>query len=375
MKILADENIVFVHEAFAEFGEVVAVPGREIGPGNAAGAGMLLVRSITRVDRALLEKSAVRFVGTATIGIDHVDVPYLAGRNIGFASAPGSNATAVAEYVMSAILHWTKGKGISLPDLRMGIVGVGNVGSRVVRLARALGMSCLLNDPPKKRQTGDPAFIDLDSLLADADIVTLHVPLTLKGEDATAHMVDRGFIDRMKEGAVLINTSRGGVVDEQALRKNRGRLGGFIADVWENEPRISTDSLACADIATPHIAGYSFEGKVRGTAMVHEAACGFFGHVPRWNAAGSSEASATKPLDLKDGCDTAFEAVTKAYPIMDDDARMRALASVPATQRGSYFDMLRKEYPVRHEFAHYLIPGQANGATREELEGLGFTVG
>jgi erythronate-4-phosphate dehydrogenase len=311
-------------------------------------------------------------VGTATIGFDHVDTAFLAGEGIGFASAPGSNANSVAEYVAAALLRLSARKRLELSKLTLGIVGVGNVGSRVLALAGALGMRCVLNDPPKKRLTGETVFVGIDELLAEADVVTLHVPLSFEGDDATARMVDRRFIERMKDGAVLINTSRGGVVDEPAVRERRGALGGFVADVWADEPAVNTDTIAIADIATPHIAGYSFDGKVRGAEMVYRAACAFFEREPKWRADRCADMSRTMSVDLSASSDPVSDAVAAAYPIMDDDGKLRGIAGIRPELRGNYFDALRREYPRRYEFRHYRIScGPGAGAA---LSDLGFIV-
>ncbi|NQT84941.1 4-phosphoerythronate dehydrogenase, partial [bacterium] len=216
MKIVADENIPYVKEAFGSLGDVIPLPGRKIAPASVVDAEILLVRSITEVNASLLEGSRVRFVGTATIGTDHVDEEYLHSRGIAFASAPGSNANSVAEYVVAALLTTARRKNFPLKGKTIGVIGVGNCGSRVAKKAEALGMRVLLNDPPLWRQTGNKRFRPLEELFS-ADILTLHVPLTYEGIDATYHLVDEAFLSKLRPECILMNTSRGPVVDNLAL--------------------------------------------------------------------------------------------------------------------------------------------------------------
>jgi len=232
MKIVADENIPLVAEAVGPLGEVLTVPADAISPALVRDAQALLVRSVTPVGPDLLDGSAVRFVGTATIGTDHVDRAYLACRGIGFASAEGSNARSVAEYVFAALSVLAERGGWRLAEKALGIVGVGNIGSRVARLAEGVGVKVLRNDPPIARQTGDPEYLPLDAL-ADADIVTFHVPLTREGPDTTYHMINTSLVSRLKRGVILLNTSRGSVADTTALKAAlaAGRLGALALDV------------------------------------------------------------------------------------------------------------------------------------------------
>jgi erythronate-4-phosphate dehydrogenase len=252
MKILADANIPFVRECFSSVGSVEVLSGRDITPGVLADAEALLVRSITPVNRELLAGSAVRFVGTATIGFDHVDRAWLAQNGIGFASAPGSNANSAAEYVIAALLEIGRRHQLRLEGKSIGVVGVGNVGSRVATKCEALGMRVLRNDPPLQRQTGDPQYAPLPALF-DCDFVTIHTPLTREGTDRTYHLADAGFFSSLKQGAVFLNAARGAIVDSPALKAavRSGRLGAVVLDVWEDEPRIDTELLEMVDLGTP----------------------------------------------------------------------------------------------------------------------------
>jgi erythronate-4-phosphate dehydrogenase len=381
MKIVADQSIPLASKVFSHLGDMVTVPGREITPEIVRDAGILLVRSVTRVDQDLLHGSSVRFVATATTGIDHVDTEYLESHSIGFAYAPGSNARSVAEYVFAALVYCSRKYSFSLREKVMGIVGVGNIGRRVLSRARILGMECLCNDPPRARREGPEGFVPLDELLSRADIVTLHVPLTHRGIDATLRMVDKAFISRMKSGAFLINTSRGKIVDEEALKETRGRLGGLVLDVWNNEPAIDTELLAVAGCATPHIAGYSYDGKINGTGMVYRAVCEFLGVRQHWKPSGHLDRVPVQEIVLSPACsDPVGDSIMQAYPIHRDDAGLRKVAAMPREEQPAYFDSLRSNYPRRLEFNHFRLDTgtcesiESIGSVREELSGLGFLV-
>jgi erythronate-4-phosphate dehydrogenase len=309
MRIVADANIPCVEEAFEAFGEVVVLPGRAITAEAVREAEVLLVRSVTPVNESLLAGSRVRFVATATIGTDHVDSGYLARRGIGFASAAGCNANAVAEYVVAALLELAQRHRYRLRDRTLGVIGVGNVGSRVVRYARALGMRVLRNDPP----------LGLLEPALQADIVTLHVPL----DATTRHMLGwenlRGF--------TLINTARGAVVDNAALLKalDANRIAAAVLDVWENEPQVMPELLDVVDLGTPHIAGYSWDGKINGTRMIYEACCRYFG----WPASWRPVLPAPPVPQVRqvvgpgeDDEDVLREVIRQVYDIRADDARL-----------------------------------------------------
>lgn len=380
LRIVADENIPYAREAFSPLGEVTLLPGRGIDRQRLAGAELLFVRSVTRVGRELLEGLPLRFVGSATAGTDHVDEAWLARAGIPFAAAPGSNAESVAQYIATAWLTLARRKSLTLRGMSVGIVGVGNVGSRVERVARALGMRPRLSDPPLARQTGDPKYRPLDELL-DCDILTLHTPLTREGRDPTHHLAGADFFRRLKPGAIFCNAARGAVMDEAALHAalDAGGLGGLILDVWENEPDIDPRLLERCDLGTPHIAGYSFDGKVRGTWMIYEAACRALGRATEWDPQGVLPAPDVPELDLQagQGEDEALllEAAAAVYPLEEDDARLRALLDLAPAERPAAFDRQRKQYPRRREFDQTLLrlPGE-RPALAETAAGLGFRV-
>jgi len=381
VKIVADANIPFIEECFSSIADVVVVPGREIRREIMAGADVLLVRSITKVDEALLSGGSVKFVGTATIGAEHVDRQYLADAGIGFASAPGCNANSVAEYVVAALLALGKKHRFELAGKSIGIVGAGNVGSRVEAKTRALGMKPLLNDPPLARRTGLKKYVPLNALMG-CDFITMHTPLTFEGMDKTFHLADEKFFGAMKEDAFFINTARGGVADTTAIRNAlaSGRPAGVVLDVWENEPNIDADLILKAQLSTPHIAGYSFDGKVAGLMMIYRAVCEYFGlEVQR--EAGDFLPDPDVPeikVDERaaDEQTIIHDTVQQVYVINRDDFNTREILLVPEAERGGFFDDLRKNYPVRREFQNTAIVGlDAESPLAKKLGGIGFKVG
>jgi len=374
-----DAGIPFGAEAFSGLGRVVRLPSPEIGPAALREADGLVVRTVTRVDARLLAGSRVSFVGTATIGFDHVDRDLLASRGIAFASAPGCNAVAVAEYVVAALLEVATREGRPLAGRTLGLIGVGHVGRQVAERAPALGLRVLRHDPPRARAEGAAGFVSLAELLARSELVSLHVPLTRDGRDPTWRLVDGDFLDRLPRSAWLLNTSRGEVVDEEALlaRLRGGLLGGAVLDVWAGEPQISPALVAAAAIATPHVAGYSLEGKVAATRQVHEAARVHFGGAP-WDPTSLLPPPPPPPPGLPEGPPEQQLATltTELVPLARDDRLLRLLTAGPAADISSGFRKLRDEYPIRREFASRRIqvgPGQDDLARR--LAVLGFSTG
>ncbi|MGD2137037.1 MAG: 4-phosphoerythronate dehydrogenase PdxB [Gammaproteobacteria bacterium] len=377
MKIVADENIPCVEKAFSTLGEVSLLPGRGMRAADVREADILLVRSVTRVGRGLLEGSRVRFVGSATIGYDHVDREYLRRRDIGFSTAPGSNATSAAEYVVSALLVLQEQAGLDLASMNAGIIGCGNVGTRVRERLAVLGIQCLVNDPPLQQAGGHTGFADLDAIL-DMDIISLHVPLTHGGDYPTFHLADEAFLHRLKPGAVFINTSRGAVTDNRALAdllRQRDDLS-VVLDVWEGEPAIDTGLLERVVLGTPHIAGYSLDGKFRGTEMIYGAACRYFGQTPQWHAQDDlPPAPSLAAPECGEVMSEIRAAVLAAYDIRRDDLRLRHMLDLPAAERLAWFDRLRKDYPVRREFAQCgIATAGMTGTSVEKLRRLGFQV-
>jgi len=354
LRIVVDKNIPLATAAFEGLGDVVLVDTTEFSCNAVKDADILVIRSETTVDRRLLEGSRVKFVGTATIGTDHIDTSYLETQGIGFASAPGCNANSVKEYVLAALLALGARKGFSLAGRTLGVVGVGNIGSRVVRMAADLGMTVLQNDPPLFRETRNPRFVPLDDLMR-ADIITLHVPLTRTGTDATYRLFDRSRIAAMKRGSILINTARGGVVDTGALKSvlASGDLAAAVLDVWDGEPSIDVDLLSHVSLGTSHIAGYSLDGKVNAVKTVREAVCRFLANESAWDPASELPPPQPAKILLHSGGTTdeiLRTAVRKCYDIELDDHNLRGLLDVPFETRGSYFMKLRTSYRVRREF-------------------------
>jgi erythronate-4-phosphate dehydrogenase len=360
MKIVADANIPFVRECFSSVGEVEVLSGRDITAPKVAQADALLVRSITPVNEELLRGSAVRFVGTATIGFDHIDLDYLERNHIGFASAPGSNANSAAEYIMAALLEVGRKHQIPLEGKSIGVIGVGNVGSRVARKCEALGLHVRRNDPPLQRQTGDPQYVPLEALY-DCDFITIHTPLTREGIDKTFHLANAEFFSHLKPGAVFLNASRGAVTDSEALQAaiRAGRLQAVVLDVWEDEPNIAPGLLEMVDLGTPHIAGYSFDGKVAGMIMIYEALCAHFQLRPTCSSAAFLPPPEVPKLEIETAEWSDEELLTRVveqvYSIKRDDENLRQIVHQPSDQRGRFFDDLRKHYPVRREFQNTLV--------------------
>lgn len=367
LRILADANIPCVEEAFGRFGTVWMQPGQNIGPDEVEEADVLLVRSVTSVAPSLLEGSAVRFVGSATIGTDHVDQEYLRENDIRFAHAPGSNADSVADYVVVALLELARKKHVSLQDRTVGIVGCGNIGSRLARRLPALGMTVLCNDPPRAEAADARGeahdFVDLDTLLTRADVLTLHVPLTTDGPHPTHHLIDVDALARLGNGSWLLNTSRGPVVDGTALRDvlERGSLGGAVLDVWEGEPSPDPSLVRAVDVATPHIAGYAYDGKVRGTAMLYDAFCDFLDVTPTWDPSeavqsASQDALRVRPPDPRlPVTDWLYALARQGYDLRADDTRLRALFDDLASDGDVDFSPLRKDYRRRRELQQHSI--------------------
>lgn len=378
LKIVADANIPFVKECFSSIGEVAVVGGREITPSVVADADALVVRSITPVGEKLLAGSKVRFVGTATIGFDHIDIDFLGRSDIGFASAPGSNANSAAEYVIAGLLEIGRRYALDLEGGSIGIIGVGNVGGRVAKKCAAMGMDVYLNDPPLKRQTGDAKYLPLERLF-DCDFITFHTPLTFEGQDKTHHLADEKFFKSLKQRCVFVNASRGGVVDSSALKVaiRSGRLRAVVLDVWENEPDIDIELLKMVDLGTPHIAGYALDGKIAGMIMIYRAACEYFAVEPKYDLRDFLPEPAVPELKVNpnntNDQEELLDSVQKIYRIDKDDTRLRRILDKPAEDRVERFDSLRKNYPVRREFQNTrVIVKDTNSNLAKKLIGIGF---
>jgi erythronate-4-phosphate dehydrogenase len=380
MKIVADANIPFVEECFSSLGDVTAMAAGEIDARAVSDAEILLVRSVTKVGEALLEESSVKFVASTTSGFEHVDTDFLASRQIGFAYAPGSNANSVAEYVICALLAVGKKHKFQLEGKSIGIIGAGHIGSKVAVKTSALGMEVLINDPPLGRESNDPKYLRLGELCG-CDFVTMHTPLTFDGIDKTFHLADEAFFGSLKDGAFFINTARGGVADTGALKAaiKSHKLAGAVLDVWENEPNIDNELILKAELSTPHIAGYSLDGKVAGLIMVYEEACEFFNVEPKYTAdnfLGKGEAGQiTIDPDSGSEQDIIADTVQQVYVINRDDFNTREILIVPAEERAKWFGDLRADYPVRREFGNMRITFTRQcDPLAAKLKGIGFVV-
>jgi len=362
VKILVDENMPYARELFSRLGEVKAVPGRPIPVAELDDADALMVRSVTKVNASLLEGKAIKFVGTATAGTDHVDENWLKQAGIGFSAAPGCNAIAVVEYVFSSLLMLAERDGFALRDRTVGIVGVGNVGGRLQARLEALGIRTLLCDPPRADRGDEGDFRSLDELVREADVLTFHTPLFKEGPYKTLHLADEALLSRLKPGAILINACRGAVVDNTALlaRLNAGQELSVVLDVWEGEPDLNVDLLHKVDVGTAHIAGYTLEGKARGTTQVFEAWSAFIGreqHVALDTLLPAPEFGRITlhgPLDQP----TLKRLVHLVYDVRRDDAPLRNVAGIPGE-----FDKLRKNYLERREWSSlYVMCDDADAA-------------
>ncbi len=372
MKIIADENIPYLQESFGQVAEVEIRHGRHIVHTDLINADALIVRSVTPVRRKLLEDTAVRFVGSCTIGIDHVDTQFLEQSNIAFSNAPGSNADSAAEYTLCALLVMAERVKLDLSTLTVGIVGCGNVGSRVRHLLQSLGCQTRVCDPLLEEQ-GYSGFVDLDEVL-QADVVTFHVPLTSNCKYPTLQMIDADLLSRMPAKTILINTARGDLIVTQDLIDdiaNHGRK--VVLDVWPNEPSINATLLSMVQIATPHIAGYSFDGKLKGTEMVYQAFCTAMGLEYKLAPMPLEEPPDITISEVANLDEAVIHAALSSYNISMDDNGLRGLLNMPRAEQGAYFDSLRSNYPLRREFSAYRCVG-AQPSIAEVLEKLGFQV-
>ncbi len=380
MLIVADDNIPLLEPFFQGFGEIRRVPGRSLDRAMVKDADVLLVRSISQVDRALLTGSAVRFVGTCTIGTDHLDLDYFAEAGIQWASAPGCNARGVVDYVLGSLLTLAELEGCALSQRRYGVVGAGQVGGRLVRVLRGLGWDVRVCDPQLAAAQPGAGYVSLDEVLEQCDVISLHTPLTREGEHPTWHLLDRERLARLRPGAWLINAARGPIVDNLALRElllARDDLQAVL-DVWEHEPQVDADLAELCLIATPHIAGHSLDGKQRGTAQIYQAFCSAFGFEAQVDLADLLPAPWLAGLSLHAdaGLDWALATLCRSVydPRRDDADLRRSLCPDPAQQRLA-FDALRKHYPLRREIEGLPVSVQGPAADlRAMLQALGCRV-
>ena len=379
VKILADQNIPQVVDAFSDLGKVELAPGREITRSALLDCQCLITRTVTRVDRALLHDTPVEFVGTATIGTDHMDLDYLSQAGIGFSNAAGCNAEGASEYVLSGLFAISMQKNLDPLTMRAGIIGYGNVGSRLYQKFAAMGIECLVCDPPlQEAENSSRDFVDIDTILRECNLISLHVPLTHDGRHPTFHLLDARRLQSLNSGSLLINAARGEVVDNMALLellKKRDDLHVFL-DTWENEPAVSRELLRRVDLATPHIAGYSVEGRLRGTQMVLDAASKHFDLPAKWHM--SQQLPACRELTCPDTANLLgrLQGLFQQHcDIRRDHAAFVAGADFEDSAFASHFDGLRKVFPDRLEYEHCIVSQVSNSETKLVLESLGFKIG
>jgi len=353
MLIVADENIPLLDAFFEGFGEIRRYPGRSLDAASVKEADVLLVRSVTKVDRQLLEGSKVRFVGTCTIGTDHLDLDYFAEAGIHWSSAPGCNARGVVDYVLGSLLTLADLDGVALAQRTYGVVGAGEVGGRLVRVLHGLGWKVLVCDPLRQAAEGG-GFVSLDSVLEQCDVISLHTPLQRGGEHPTWHLLGEAQLAQLRPGAWLINASRGPVVDNQALRElllDREDVHAVL-DVWEGEPQVDLQLADLCTLATPHIAGYSLDGRQRGTAQIYQALCRFLGQAERVQLKDLLPKASLAQIDLDGDADLSWALATLCRAVYDprrDDADFRRSLSDDVAEQRAAFDQLRKQYPARRE--------------------------
>lgn len=355
MKIVVDENITSGLEAFSLLGKVELYDGRQISNTILKNADALIVRAITDVNEKLLHGTQVKFVGTATIGTDHIDLRYLSQNGIAFADAKGCNANSVVEYIFAVLFKFAAKENFSLSDKSLGVIGAGDIGGRVVKIAEKLGMKVKKNDPPLER-SGLKGFNSLEDAL-QSNIVTFHVPLISEGIDKTFHLINKSNFHLLMPGTIIINTSRGAVLENNSLIEAIGtRNFKVVLDVWENEPKISNELLAETLLATPHIAGHSYEGKILGTKFIYDKLCNFLEKEINW----------TPPIPIPDKNIIDFPAgksfeermdklISLIYDIEEENKRMKKILKLNAIEAANYFDDLRRGIPKRREFYNFMV--------------------
>ena len=371
MKIIIDDKIPYIRGAFESVAEVIYLPGSKTTPEVAKDADAIVTRTRTICNEKLLAGSSVKFIATATIGYDHIDTDYCEANNIHWTNAPGCNSKSVEQYIASTIMVLAERKGWNLSEKTIGVVGVGNVGSKVARICEIFGMKVLLNDPPRERAEGSDKFVSLETIQNEADIITLHVPLNMKGEDATFHITNNDFFAKLKRKPVLINSCRGEVTETNAVKNalKSGQISAFVCDCWENEPDLDLELLSLTEIATPHIAGYSKDGKATGTQMSVHAISKYFGlGLEDWKPTGVEEPKEPE-FEIDGNGFTEQQIISKAilhtYDIRKDDADFR--------NNVAHFEQLRGDYPTRREFPAFTIKAKkVTEKTLDKLKHIGF---
>ena len=353
MKIIIDDKIPYIKGALEPYAEVVYLPGKSTTPEMVKNADAIITRTRTKCNAELLEGSTVKMIATATIGYDHIDTAYCYKAGIEWTNAPGCNSWSVAQYIMAALHSLAESKNIELKRLTIGVIGAGNVGSKVARFCKIIGMKVLVNDPPRQRKEGNDGFCSLETIQQQADVITFHTPLTFDGMDKTFHLANQNFLNNCKKGIIFINSSRGEVMETLAINKaiDSGKISTAIIDCWENEPNIDLELLGKAFLATPHIAGYSKDGKANGTSMSIQAISKKFGlGIDNWQCKNVELPPITSILINGEGKteqQILAEAILFTYRITEDSDRLK---NTPET-----FENQRGDYPVRREFPVFTI--------------------
>ncbi|WP_047048844.1 4-phosphoerythronate dehydrogenase [Vibrio mexicanus] len=373
MKILIDENMPYAEQLFSQLGEVELKSGRTLTADDLIDVDAMMIRSVTKVNSELLSKAnKLKFVGTATAGMDHVDQALLKEKGIFFTAAPGCNKVGVAEYAFSVLMVLAQQQGFSVFDKTVGIIGAGQVGSYLEKCLKGIGIKVLINDPPKQAQGDTRTFTPLETLLEEADVITVHTPITKDGEYPTHHLINEQVLNNLRSDQILINAARGPIVDNQALKRRLQQQDGFTAalDVFEFEPEVDMELLPLLAFATPHVAGYGLEGKARGTTMIYNSYCEFLGN---GLSAQASDLLPTAPvptmvLDRAWDHATLHNLTQLIYDVRKDDALFRREIHKPGA-----FDMMRKQYWDRREYGAVTLVGDSQ-SNLEPLAELGFQV-
>lgn len=353
IRIIADNKIPFLQGVLEPFANVSYLQPSQITKEIIKDTDALIIRTRTKCNAELLDCSNVKFIATATIGFDHIDTAFCESEGIRWVNAPGCNSSSVQQYFASALLTLARSKNLQLDKKTIGIVGVGNVGSKVEKISKILGMKVLLNDPPRERVEGSERFVTLNQLIEESDIITFHVPLNVNGIDKTFHLADEELFNKFNKDKIFINTSRGEVVETGALKSaiRNKKVFASVLDVWENEPNVDLELLNMVDIATPHIAGYSAEGKANGTAVCVNALNEYYnlGIEKNWYPKHIPVSNKSKEIKIdctgKSKQEILYECINSTYDIIEDDQRLRNLVTD--------FEKQRAEYPVRREFNYY----------------------
>lgn len=371
MLIVADENIPLLDAFFQGFGEIRRVPGRGIDRTMVEQADVLLVRSVSQINRALLEGSKVRFVGTCTIGTDHLDLDYFAEAGIRWASAPGCNARGVVDYVLGSLMTLAEIEGAQLEQRTFGVVGAGQVGGRLIEVLKGLGWTVKVCDPPRQAAEGGD-YMSLEQIIEQCDVISLHTPLTRDGEQPTWHLFDEARLNQLKPGTWLINAARGPVIDNAALREvllEREDLQAVL-DVWEQEPTVDVDLADLCVIATPHIAGYSLDGRQRGTAQIYQALCAFLERPVEVSLGDLLPRPWLGGITLDAAIDPAWALAVLCRSVYDprgDDANFRRSLVGTVSEQRSAFDALRKHYPPRREIDSLKVRIEGQSAALQQI--------